>query len=293
MVVTFNRKDLLRECLTSLFAHTNPVDEVLVVNNASTDGTVKMLAREFSEIRVLNLAENVGGAGGFYEGMKAAYEQGFDWLWVMDDDGRAAPDCLEKLCAHRRPNSVLVPVQQDSTKWLYGIFKWNGRARNVTPEIVAGKRAVIGEFLFAFVGPLISREVVKQVGLPNKDFFIWFDDWEYALRVQRTAAEIVAVPEAVFFHNFGKAKRIRFLWQVRQRNAVPAWKCYYGTRNPLYVLLRDHRPRSELFCYFLKELQHLIGDILYEPRRWEYVKMHLKGIRDGATGRLGKRVLPR
>lgn len=292
MVVTYNRKDLLRECLKALQAQTLPVDEILVVNNGSTDSTMEMLAEEFPTVSVLNLKENVGGAGGFYEGMKRAYERDFDWIWVMDDDGRAAPDCLEKLFEHRRPNSVLVPVQQDSLKWFYGIFEWYGRAKNVTPDIIAGKRAVVGDFVFNFVGPLISRGVIEQVGFPNKDFFIWFDDWDYALRVQRTPAEIVIVPEAVFFHDFGKPKRIRFLWQSRQRNSVAPWKCYYGTRNSFYVQLRGQRPRSELFHYFLMQFQHLAGDILYEPQPWQYVKMHLKGIYDGAAGRLGKRVLP-
>jgi rhamnopyranosyl-N-acetylglucosaminyl-diphospho-decaprenol beta-1,3/1,4-galactofuranosyltransferase len=292
VVVTFNRQQLLRECLAALSAQTRAVDEILVVNNASTDGTLEMLAAEFPRVSIVNLPENGGGAGGFYEGVKAAYERGFEWLWLMDDDGRAAPDCLEKLCEQRRPRSVLVPIQQDTLQSCYGIFEWTGRARNVTPQIIEGKRAVTGDFLFAFVGPLISREVIAEVGFPNKDFFIWFDDWEYALRIQRTTAEIVAVPEAMFFHDFGKAKRIRFLWQLRQRNEVPPWKCYYGTRNPLYVLLRGERPRSELLRYFIKELQHLVGDIIYEPQRWKYVRMHLKGMLDGATGRLGKRVLP-
>jgi GT2 family glycosyltransferase len=90
VVVTYNRRDLLRECLVSLQAQTHVPDTILVVNNASTDGTAQMLSAEFAQLEVLTLAENVGGAGGFHAGMKWAYEQGYDWLWLMDDDGRAA-----------------------------------------------------------------------------------------------------------------------------------------------------------------------------------------------------------
>jgi GT2 family glycosyltransferase len=292
VVVTYNRKNLLRECLLALQAQTRAVDTIVVVNNASTDGTQEMLKEEFPQCQTLDLPTNGGGAGGFHEGMKWAYEQGFDWIWLMDDDGRPAPDCLEKLLEHGHPNAVLVPLQQDSDGRLYGFFEWRGRNVDVTTEVVAQKRAVKGEFPFAFVGPLIAREIVKQVGLPNKDFFIWFDDWEYALRIKdRTNAEVFAVPDAVFFHDFGgKSKEVRFLGRRTIRSDQAAWKTYYGTRNQLYTFTRTRHDPRELFYYFLYELRTMVGDVLYEPDRWQRVRLRLMGMRDGAVGRLGKRV---
>jgi len=292
VVVTYNRKLLLGECLIALQAQTRRVDEIVVVNNASTDGTEAFLNEEFPSIQTLNLPKNVGGAGGFHAGMQWAYTQGFDWIWVMDDDGRPAPDCLEKLFAHGSPNNVLVPILQDSSGRLYGFVMWKKQYINVTDEVLAGKQLTNGDLTFFFVGPLIPKEVVEQAGLPNKDFFIWFDDCEYALRLQsKTNAKVLFIPEARFFHDYGgKPREVRVLGRRSIRNYQPPWKTYYGARNHLYTVTRTRRSLQEWLGYLQYHLRLLMGDILYEPDRWERVRMRLKGMYDGATGKLGKRV---
>jgi GT2 family glycosyltransferase len=290
--VTYNRKALLRECLAALEVQARPVDEILVVDNASTDGTLAMLATEFPHCQTLALTTNSGGAGGFHAGMHAAYEQGFDWLWLMDDDGRPAPDCLQRLLARQEPNAVLVPLQQASGGRHYGIGVWRGIDVNVTDEIVAQQRPVRGNYIFAFVGPLISRSIVAQVGLPNKDFFIWYDDSEYALRIMAMPnAQIVVVPDAIFFHDFGGTSReVRFLGRTSLRSHQPAWKAYYSARNPLYIITRTRRNLRDFLVYSRYQLRYLAGDIAYEPDRWKRARLRLAGFRDGALGRLGKRM---
>ncbi|MGI9106031.1 MAG: glycosyltransferase family 2 protein [Pyrinomonadaceae bacterium] len=293
VVVTYNRQALLRECLLALQAQTRPVDEILIVNNASTDQTGAMLRAEFPHLRVLELTENAGGSGGFHDGMEWAFAAGYDWLWLMDDDGRPAVDCLAKLLAHGRANSVVVPVQQDSSGRLYGVSAWRNINVEATEEVIAQRQpAVIGAFTFAFVGPLIHRAVVKQVGLPNRDFFIWFDDHEYALRIQsRTQAEIIIVPDALFFHNFGgQLREVSFLGRRSSRVVQPAWKSYYGVRNHLYTVTRTTRKPREVAVFFLYQIRRLCGDLVFEPDRWRRVRLRLMGISDGALGRLGKRV---
>ena len=94
IVVTFNRKQLLRECLHSILAQTRLPDAILVVDNASTDGTPALLAEEFPNLCVLRMADNRGGSAGFHAGMRWAFERGFDWFWVMDDDIEAYPHAL-------------------------------------------------------------------------------------------------------------------------------------------------------------------------------------------------------
>lgn len=298
VVVAYNRKDLLRRCLKSLEAQTRTVDEVLVVNNASTDGTPEMVKEEFPQMSLLNLEENGGGAGGFHAGMKEAHERGFDWTWLMDDDARAAPDCLEKLLVHGggRPNVILVPVQQDTSGHLYGftvwgVSGWRNGFIDITEKVMAEGKPFDGEILFSFVGPLISRQVVEKAGLPNKDFFIWLDDYDYALRAMSEAhARIVAVPDAVFFHDFyGKQKDVSFLGMRRRRVDQAAWKTYYGVRNHLYITKARGNPH-ELATYCLIQARGLIGEIVFEPDRWRRAKLRLLGIRDGMMGRMGKRV---
>jgi|YelNatPaOPRAMG01_1025707.scaffolds.fasta_scaffold60829_1 rhamnopyranosyl-N-acetylglucosaminyl-diphospho-decaprenol beta-1,3/1,4-galactofuranosyltransferase len=110
VVVTYNRKDLLRQCLDGILRQTRPVDAIYVVDNASTDGTGQMIAAEYAD-RVIyeRLPENTGGAGGFHHGMKRPYEDGHDWIWVIDDDVVHDPDCLKALLEHRA-SRILVPV---------------------------------------------------------------------------------------------------------------------------------------------------------------------------------------
>ncbi len=292
IVVTYNRRELLRACLLALEAQTRPPDHVLVVDNASTDGTRNMLRGEFPEATALALAANLGGAGGFHHGMKWAYGRGFDWLWVMDDDARPAPDCLARLLAHARPNAVLIPLQQDSAGRRYGLARWQHREVEVAVDAILREPPVHGDFLFRFVGPLIAREVVAQVGLPNKDFFIWFDDIEYALRIASGArAQTSVVPDAIVFHDFGgQPREASFLGRRSMRGSQAPWKLYYGARNAVYTITRIRRDPWESLVYGLTQIRHLVGDIMYEPvDRWQRVRMRAWGLLDGLIGRLGKR----
>ncbi len=292
VVVAYNRAGLLRECLAALGAQTRAVDTILVVDNASTDGTRGLVRAEFPGATVLGMAANGGGAGGFHAGMRWAYKEGYEWLWLMDDDARPAADCLGRLLAHARPNAVLVPVQQDNNGWFYGITEWKHREIEVTTDLIERGEPVSGKFVFRFVGPLIAREVVAQVGLPNKDFFIWFDDTEYALRIQSSSTvESVVVPDALIYHHFGgELREVSFLGRRGTHTSHSAWKEYYGARNYLYTIIWVRRQPQEVFRFCLRQTRYSIRDIIYEPDRWLRVRMRLLGMLDGAIGRLGKRI---
>lgn len=114
VVVTYNRKELLRKCLAALKSQTRKPDHILVVDNASTDGTPEMLKEEFPQVEVLRLPENQGSAGGFHEGMNRAYEEGWDWIWIMDDDALPEPTALERLLACSDTADILIPALVDS-----------------------------------------------------------------------------------------------------------------------------------------------------------------------------------
>jgi len=134
VVVTFNRKNLLLECLESLRKQSISLDSIYVIDNASSDGTGELLLEngyigelspmdhprtwskcysiynfvdgENIDLHYVRLAQNTGGAGGFYEGVKRAYEDGYDWLWLMDDDAKPVEDALEKLSKYFNAKNV-------------------------------------------------------------------------------------------------------------------------------------------------------------------------------------------
>jgi rhamnopyranosyl-N-acetylglucosaminyl-diphospho-decaprenol beta-1,3/1,4-galactofuranosyltransferase len=296
VVVTFNRHAMLRECLTALEGQSRTVDQILVVDNASTDETVQMVRAEFPRVELLALATNQGGAGGFHEGMKWARDRTFDWMWLMDDDGVPLPDCLETLLNSNEPSDVarvLVPLQKNKLGFKYGVCQWDGNAREVTDAVVAGDLPLEGAYLFAFVGPLIPRTLVEKVGLPRANFFIYFDDWEYALRLHKVKAPVRIVPDALFLHDIGgQARHSKLLWYRSIRVTPAPWKLYYGARNAVWTLAHGRRPRRELHRYLSYHVRWMLGDIVYEADRWQRVSMRLKGILDGLRNRMGKRVAP-
>jgi rhamnopyranosyl-N-acetylglucosaminyl-diphospho-decaprenol beta-1,3/1,4-galactofuranosyltransferase len=289
VIVTYNREDLLRECLNAVLSQTRPPDHVLVVDNASTDGTPEMLEAEFPQVEVLRLPENQGGAGGFHEGMKRAYEMGFEWLWIMDDDAFPEKDALALLSRYFSQAEVLVPLQRDVGGSLYGVGYWKGR---YVSAFVEEKASPFRIEMFAFVGPLIHREVLQKVGLPRKEFFLHFDDFEYALRIREAGLRVLCVPDSRIAHSYGELKEASFLGFFRRKRVVRSpIKVYYGMRNYGWTVCRTRlaKPRlMSLVMYFLLNLRWLVGDLLFEPDRFTRVRMRVKGVWHGILGKLGK-----
>lgn len=300
VVVTFNRRELLRECLRALEGQQRPVDHILVIDNASTDGTGELLDAEFPGVENVRLEVNGGGSGGFHEGVKRAYAQGYDWMWLMDDDGIPNPDCLQLLMEKAVPGACVLPVQQ-GREGKHGILGWKGgrwlNLDHITKIPIGypeGTPALAPkDLLFTFVGPLISRAVVKRVGLPHGGFFIWFDDFEYAFRIRRLMKpNFIVVPDAIFHHDpaiswrqvrllgIGKPKR-RYTWAI--------WRGYYMSRNSLYTLTRTHKRWPDTLVFLASQVRSLLAILLYDPDRWPRAGALLRGLFDGALGRMGRR----
>lgn len=247
VIVTHNRRDLLREALTALGEQTVPPDEVLVVDNASTDGTAEMVRDEFPQAEVMVLEENEGGAGGFHEGMKRAYERGTEWLWLMDDDTIARPTALSELlrAAERVPEGPPV-LLASKVLWRDGRM----HPMNVPlPERARVERLVRGADLglmplrsATFVSALIHRSAVDQHGLPLKHFFMWSDDIEYTGRILKEELGFL-VPTSVAEHRTPTA---------HTAISAPPERFYYHVRNTVFMMLAPERtPRQKLIVLWV------------------------------------------
>lgn len=195
VVVTYNRKALLRECLSGLQNQSRPLQRILVVNNLSTDGTAEMLATEFPAVHVMAMQSNLGGAGGFKVGMQAAYEQGYDWVWVMDDDAEPRPDTLARLLdaatqVQSEPGQADMPLAMCPLIWgvrsnsaeAYHHKLIDGLFHERPLDVSADPRAIIPIDANAFVGPMFNRSGMTHLGLPRDEYFLWCDDTEYTYR---------------------------------------------------------------------------------------------------------------
>ena len=274
VIVTFNRSAKLLKVLDALAEQTLRPDLVLVVDNASTDDTQALIeARAAGDdtLRYLRLPRNVGGAGGFHAGMKAAYEMGAHWMWVSDDDAYPRPDALATLHAaittfegdhDWRPSFACSRVE-----WTDGslcemnvprpVWDW---ARFVTP----GRPWALVDSA-SFVSMLIPRWAVREHGLPIADYFIWFDDAEYARRIARSYPGIF-VPESVVVHDTPDNRGVNF-GMITDKSL---WKFKYGARNETSFRRREQGIVGVLAYAYGVHRQMRAGSVPWSARRQIY-----------------------
>jgi len=267
VVVTYNRKNLLRKCLRRLLTQTRLPDKIFVIDNASTDGSSEMVMEEFPEVTLIRMKENEGGSGGFYEGISVAYKQGYEWIWVMDDDVFPQKDSLEQMINF---------IQRNNQKCV-GCIRPNNTLGYPTP---------------LFAGGLISKNVIEYVGLPRRDFFIYWDDIEYLWRIQRSGCRVIVLEHSVVEHEGSKQpkKSVRIFGKNISRFDLPEWKVYYIKRNAIPAMIMNRKYRSIVRFMVIETLLDLFLYIKY--REWQKIKMAVRGLVDGFLGRLGKRVSP-
>ena len=207
VVVTYNRRDLLVQCLGALQAQERAPDHVLVVDNASTDGTPDLVREAFPWVELKVLPDNQGGAGGFHEGLKAAHAAGAEWIWLMDDDTIPRPDTLKTLLEAREqvpPDAPDPLVLASKVVWEDGhIHPMNapGYERNRVERLVAGcEHGLMPLRCATFVSLMVHRDAIDRHGLPLKHYFIWSDDIEYTARILRREDAGYLVPASVALH---------------------------------------------------------------------------------------------
>ncbi len=232
VVVTFNRRALLEECLAALTAQTRPPDRILVVDNASGDGTADMIRTKHPQVTLLALLQNIGGAGGFHEGLRAAHEGGADWAWLMDDDTIPTPNALRELL--RAPNSLAglpAPLLLSSKAvWIDGqLHPMNDPALKQEPDhiVESCERGLLPLRRATFVSLLVHRAAVDAFGLPPKHYFIWSDDLEYTGRILKERSDGYLVPDSVVVHKTRQA-------HTAVIEGGPRF--YFHVRNSLYMI---------------------------------------------------------
>jgi rhamnopyranosyl-N-acetylglucosaminyl-diphospho-decaprenol beta-1,3/1,4-galactofuranosyltransferase len=232
-VVTHNRRDLLSRCLDNLQAQTYLADAILVINNACSDGTVEMLERRCVPFLT---QENVGSAGGWHRGIQHALDQGFDAVWLMDDDGFPDLGALAVLSNRLTPEvaavSAVVVREDDPERFVFpfplldaaGLPVLMGSPRKLFTLAELKSASIDGIYPFAhfFNGALISLDAVRKVGNVNRDFFIFGDEVDYFFRLRQSGA-VLSVIDALHYHP-----------DVSQRPYSPA-KVYYYLKNTLIL----------------------------------------------------------
>lgn len=292
VVVTYNRLPLLRRCIESLYEQTSTPVNIFVIDNSSIDGTEawgeeQSRSSRNSNLKYVRLSENLGGAGGFSEGIRRAIELGAEWIWVMDDDAEPAVDAAERLLAVADdPRNVYgsLAVNGDSTSWPTTLL---------IPEPIVVHRACDVPALaevesLPFLGFMIHRDLVAKIGLPAAGFFIAADDAEYCMRARQAGARIFVVGESRISH----PKADSYVVSIGTRSItclrLPPWKRYYDTRNRL-LIARKHFGFRIITKTLPSLAVRLIATLACEPRKIAQCWAFVAGLIDGLLNLEGRR----
>ena len=265
VVLSYKRKGLLKRCLDGINAQTRRCDAVIVVDNASNDGTEEMLLESgIDNLKVYVLSHNTGASGGFSAGFRIAYQQGADFVWMMDDDVIPEPDALEKLVeaddqlrARREPFSYLISRAHTEDGLLTNVPRVDERPNAIAYENWPALLdiGVIPVRPATFVSILVPRASLQRHGLPLASMFMWGDDTEFTLRISEDVPGYLVAASKVL-HMRRVSGTIDILREV----------------DPNRVALHRHLVRNELFVarrYFRK--RRVLG--LLGSRLWQVLQM--------------------
>lgn len=267
VVVTYNRLPLLKECIAALLQQPD-LSHIIVVDNNSTKDTQDYLSNLGNEIEYLRLEKNIGGAGGFYTGVKYFAEHTLDdYVWVMDDDTIPEADALHKLlvAAIELPDAGFFA---SNPKWIDGspaIMNVPVVAHPMWTEKMDRKHAFVAINRASFVSIMINRLAILKVGLPLKQFFIWGDDTEYTERIKREFSAYF-VPNSIVIHKMKKNQDVDILRDSPDR----VGRYYYAYRNRLYNARQ--RSRKEVIRYWVQFII-TFSKVLFKPNKGRLKKL--------------------
>ncbi|WP_404473754.1 glycosyltransferase family 2 protein [Vreelandella venusta] len=270
VILTYNRKDLLTRCLDAVYSQTRPCDCVIVIDNASTDDTEKMLLKtEYPGLIVSVLKDNIGASGGYNAGLRLAYQKGADFIWAMDDDVIPEKDALHHLM---KADKALKKKKSKAAFLISQALTETGLATN-TPAISTLKNRIgyrnwpdmlelgmVAVQRSTFVSILLPRAVLAQYGLPITAMFIWGEDTEFTLRItQKTPGYLVGLSKVNHLRqedgpisiltesNPGRLKLYRYFI----RNKLFISRKYYRFTFSRYGMISEFFRASRLFFTLL------------------------------------------
>lgn len=308
VIVTYNRKELLVNLLRDLAVQTYPVTAVLMVDNDSSDGTPDLLlekemisAVKTDEITTQNWqgvllhyyrnSENAGGSGGFAKAFELVKEMDYDCIWAMDDDVSPEPECLEEMMRYLDQDArMCVPSRGDDNYIDYAnteydletlrYFHFNEcKRKRIDSRYITEPYVEVEDMVFE--GPLLTKELLCEIGIPNKDYFILFDDTDYAHRAsEKTKIRYVK-----------NAKLHKKIIPVKVDGGAWSWKNYYNMRNSVYFEKKYGKNFRVKYIRSVLRLGDLLLRALYR-RRFKRAKWIIRSYIDGITGRMGKTYSP-
>ncbi len=299
---TMNDADVVEQLLEGLQRQTRPLDAVLIVDNASTDGT---LDRTFPEnVTVIRNPQNLGTSGTVRIGLAHGLEHGFDWVWLFDADSVPEPDVLEKLLAFFER---LPPEKREHVCFLAARPLTETGEIKEQPITLEGARGLTFLPLAStegstqcdcvlWSGSLYRTAAVARIGLPAADYVLDIAELEYGYRARQLGLTSYVVHNSVIHHDVGRiagaAHRVLRLGPMTLRlYEISPTRCYYSARNAIYFWLYQSKPRRMTVALraIVRALGFTSGFAVRPFSHRRQLGACLRGIRDGLTGHMERR----
>ena len=264
VVVSYNRHNELTKCIEALRNQSQKPDAILVVNNGSSDYTSVWLDMQADIINIYQ--DNRGAAGGFCTGINWAYENGYNWIWCMDDDGYPKFDALEVLIKNEGHELALINsavVNKYDKKSL--VFKT--KKYHYINEV---QEEVIENIAHPFNGTLIHRNIIAKVGLPLINLFYKGAETEYFFRITKQ----YQIPAKTITKSIYYYKEITSL-HTKEWDLKTCWSVYYFLRNRYAVLKTKHAYTFKALPLYLIFIMAFIGEILLYQKNNKLRKISL------------------
>ncbi|GIK39955.1 MAG: hypothetical protein BroJett011_37880 [Chloroflexota bacterium] len=295
VIVTWNKRVEVLRCIESVLASTHPIQAIIVVDNASNDGTVEAIKREFGDtVHLIVNTSNKGGSGGFYDGISAALCYQTDYLWLLDNDVILSPQTLSQLLlvAQTQPHVGIVGskvyfAQAPQIIWSMGarVNSWLAQISVIGDKVRdEGQYNQLVEVDYVpMCSMLLATRVVEKIGSIDPDYFVYGDDADFCTRARRAGFRVLSAPASIAWHDVTLSS---------QRMSPLAM--YYYTRNCIHYFFKFapawYKPvTAVLSLLFLS--RRLLATIKYWPGLAMFVwvgQAALIGFFDAWRGKRGK-----
>lgn len=291
VIVTYNRKELLLRNIKAILNQSIPAD-ILIYDNASTDGTDALIAEQNYDERVIyhQAKENTGGAGGFSHGTMEAYRRGYQYIWLMDDDGYPLNDrTLQILKEHAEKssngsrkaifNSLVVcdPIEEGGEDTLSFTLFYERNIKQILDKMKENE--IIGE-ISSFNSTFFHRELVAEIGTINADFFIYGDDTDYLIRAERAGYQLITVVDSRYYHPDSQMGYRRVLGKIVAMREMTLRNTYYYARNYMYIV-KTYQGKNKAILHAVKVM---LKTLHFKENKRKKLQITLKALKDGYYG---------
>jgi GT2 family glycosyltransferase len=280
VIVTFNRCDELVKTISAIQNQGILENDIIVINNNSTDNTKNILDSNYKNIQSIHLNENIASAGGFSKGMQTAFEKGYDWVWLFNDDSRPVEGSLKSILEHLNSDKIQIGLLKIANKDENNkavLLYWNGVRKPVSVDV---SNEIVQTDLITFDGCIISKKTIEKIGYCDPLYFMGTYEFDYCLKAKDAGIGVYTLPNGLI--EDGK---------LGGKNGTPPWRQYYNTRNHLWLAL--NRKSFIIFKgWLIREIKYTLSIILSGDKKIMRLVFKLRAIRDAFLNKRGKRYDP-